>query len=220
MDETPTFPHDFQLVVVSQSPRRHSLLRDLGIPFTVATSAARELLSGAPVTVLAETNALAKIQRARLSDSVKRGAFVLGTDTLVSVGRRIMGKPSSAQEAAEMLATLSARTHRVVSGVAVGRTGGARAGVGLEQVRVASAVTMVTFAALDRSQIAAYVAAGEWADKAGAYALQGLAALFVTRLQGEYSNVVGLPLSLLYGLMRESGFDLLGRKWLQGGREP
>jgi septum formation protein len=131
-----------------------------------------------------------------------------------------MGKPSSGDEAAAMLAALSGRTHRVVSGIALGRIKESGSKRSLERVRVASAVTTVTFIELDRSQIEAYVASGEWRDKAGAYAVQGLAGFFVSRLRGEYSNVVGLPLNLFYRLLRDSGFDPLRRKWLHGGGEP
>ena len=87
------FPEDFQLVLASQSPRRHSLLRDLGIPFTVAVSEATELTSGRSVSRLARDNALAKVLGATLPEGWGRGAFVLGTDTLVSVGSKVLGKP-------------------------------------------------------------------------------------------------------------------------------
>lgn len=127
-----------------------------------------------------------------------------------------MGKPATAEEAAGMLALLSGRTHRVVSGVALVRRAGAPRSGGGEEVRVASAATDVTFSVLDEAQIEAYVAGGEWRGKAGGYAVQGLAALFVSGLRGEYSNVVGLPLHLLYELFRELGFDLVRREWLSG----
>lgn len=217
MEMSPAFPPDFQLVLASQSARRHSLLRDVGIPFTVAASQAVELVSGGPASALAEGNAIAKVRGASLPPRLLPGAFVLGTDTLVCVGRRVMGKPATAEEAAGMLASLSGRTHRVVSGVALVRTADAARRGGSEEVRLASAVTDVTFSVIDKAEIEAYVAAGEWRGKAGGYAVQGLAALFVTGLLGEYSNVVGLPLNLLHRLFRELGFDLVRRGWLSGG---
>jgi septum formation protein len=207
------FPPDFQLVLASQSPRRHSLLTDLGVPFTVAVSEATEVMSGRPVAALAQANALAKVRGARMHEGVGAGAFVLGTDTLVSLGRKVMGKPASAEEAREMLATLSGRSHRVVSGMALARLG--RDSVEqAAQLRVASASTEVAFARLDEGQIAAYVESGEWRGKAGGYAVQGRAALFVRGLRGEYSNVVGLPLHLMYGLFIELGFDLVRGAWV------
>jgi septum formation protein len=207
------FPADFQLILASRSPRRHSLLRDVGIPFVVAPSTAEEVLSGAPAAALAERNARAKVQAAVLPDGARPGAFVLGTDTVVVAGEWVMGKPSSTAEAASMLGMLAGRTHQVVSGVALARVGdGGRAQ--MEDARVAHAVTGVTFSALDEARIAAYLASGEWRGKAGAYAIQGLAGLWVERIEGEYSNVVGLPLCLLAELFFDHGFDVVRREWL------
>jgi septum formation protein len=211
------FPEDFQLVLASQSPRRHSLLRDLEIPFTVAVSEAVELAGGRPVSSLAEANALAKVRGAKLPEGLEPGAFVLGTDTLVSLGRRIMGKPASAEEAKDMLTALSGRRHQVVSGVALARLAGGTLEASGPRLRVASAATQVFFVRLSQEQIAAYVETGEWRGKAGGYAVQGLAALFVRGLRGEYSNVVGLPLNLLHGLFSELGFDLVRRRWIESG---
>lgn len=218
MDQTTLFPPDFELVLASQSPRRHSLLQDVGVPFTVVASEVAELAEGGRAEALAEANALAKVRGASLQAVLSPGAFVLGTDTLVSVGGRVMGKPATAQEAADMLGSLSGKTHQVVSGVALLRTAYGAGPEGREKLRVASAVTGVTFSVLDSAQIEAYVAGGEWRGKAGGYAVQGLAGFFVTGLRGEYSTVVGLPLHLLYQLFRELGFDLVRREWSRGGR--
>lgn len=230
VDRRPPYPPDFQLILASQSPRRHSLLRDIGVPFTVVSSQAEELTTGGDARVLAEKNAAAKVRSASPPGAIPPGAFVLGTDTLVTIDGVVMGKPASAAKAREMLAALAGRTHEVVSGVALLRTpeavcppgtgasAGAEAGLGaeavLEALRVASTVTEVTFEPLAAAQIDAYVASGEGKGKAGAYAVQGLAALFVSGVRGEYSNVVGLPLCLLNGMFRELGFDLLRREWL------
>lgn len=205
MDLRPPFPQDFRLYLASQSPRRHSLLRDLGVPYEVVHSDADEMLEGDTATVLAATNAVAKVHCASLPADMPPGAFVLGTDTLVTIGERVMGKPASGEEARAMLCRLSSQTHQVVSGVAL------QAG---ESMHVATATTDVTFLELDDARIDAYIASGEWADKAGAYGVQGLAGMFVAEVRGEYSNVVGLPLCLLGRLFREAGFDLLRRQWL------
>lgn len=234
----PEFPADFRLYLASQSPRRHSLLRELGIPYEPVTVNAREELAGAAVEVLAERNALAKARGAVLPAEASPGAFVLGSDTLVAVGDQVLGKPADADEARHMLALLAGRTHRVVSGVALLRTTGAGAageggqvvccagepvssageqgsGAGRPaQTWVSHATTDVTFLPLSEGDIASYVASREWRGKAGGYAVQGLAALFVSQIEGEYSNVVGLPLCLLARLFREAGFDLLARRWL------
>jgi septum formation protein len=215
VDHAVPFPSDFRLVLASQSPRRHSLLRDLGIPFTVVVSLADELVTGYPVAVLAETNAVAKVKGAALPADAIPGTFVLGTDTLVVVDDWVMGKPAAAPEAARMLGALSGRTHQVVSGVALARVAGVGGRVAPGEVRTAHAVTDVTFAVLGQVDIEAYLASGEWKGKAGAYAIQGLAGLWASSLHGEYSNVVGLPLHLLACLFKELGFDLVRREWLE-----
>lgn len=214
MDPRPPYPADFELILASQSPRRHSLLRDMGVPFRVVVSNAEEALEGAEAQVLAERNALAKVRAAVLPEDVSQGAFILGTDTVVTLDGRTLGKAASAGEAADMLRLLSGRDHEVVSGVALVRgIEGLDAHAGGDSLQVANAVTQVTFGPLDDQDIAAYVASGEWRGKAGAYAVQGLAAMFVTGIRGEYSNVVGLPLCLLARLCRRLGFDLLRRSW-------
>jgi septum formation protein len=214
MDLRSPFPPDFRLILASQSPRRHSLLRDIGVPFTVVPSKARELVGGETALVLAEMNASAKVRGALLPADVGRGSFVLGTDTLVTIDGRVMGKPTSAGEAAEMLAALSGRTHQVVSGVALARTGECGQSLNAGELRVASAVTEVTFLSLREVDVDAYCASGEWKGKAGGYAIQGLAGLYAAEVRGEYSNVVGLPLCLLGRMFRQAGFDLARRQWL------
>ena len=234
MDLRPSFPADFRLFLASQSPRRHSLLRDIGVPYEVVTTNAEETVGGDAAVVLATWNAVAKVRQAALPRGSCDGAFVLGTDTLVTVDGRVMGKPSSRADAVDMISALSGRTHQVISGVAlrrivaegepaVGRgpagapapdeSRAAGGGPG-ELLRVATATTDVTFLRLEEAQIEAYLASGEWTDKAGAYGVQGLAGTFVSEMRGEYSNVVGLPLCLLARLFREAGFDLLRRQWL------
>ncbi len=214
MDLRPAFPADFRLFLASQSPRRHSLLRDIGVPYEVVKTAAEELTEGDDAAVLAAANAVAKVRAAALPPSGAAGAFVLGTDTLVTLAGRVMGKPSSAAEAHAMISSLAGTTHEVISGVALGRIGPAGEPLGQGAIRAATAVTEVTFLPLDETQIGAYVASREWTDKAGAYGIQGLAATFASEVRGEYSNVVGLPLCLLAVLFRESGFDLLLRQWI------
>jgi septum formation protein len=214
------FPPDFRLILASQSPRRHSLLRDVGVPLTVVPSRAEEMLTGRDAVSLATLNAVAKVKGAELPSGLQPGAFVLGTDTIVTVDGKALGKPASSQEAADMLRRLSGRSHQVVSGVALARTIVPEPSTGwvgvvsvLGEPRVGHAVTDVTFLALSEADIDAYVARGEWKGKAGAYAIQGIAALFASEVRGEYSNVVGLPLCLLTRLFREEGFDLLLGRW-------
>jgi septum formation protein len=184
------------------------------VPYEVVITTADELTRGDTASALAAANAMAKVRLAGLPLGVSAGAFVLGTDTLVTLGGRVMGKPSSAEEAGAMIATLSGRTHQVVSGVALGKIGPGGKPPTDEAIIVATATTRVSFLRLEDAQIEAYIASGEWVDKAGAYGVQGLAGTFVSGIRGEYSNVVGLPLCLLAGLFRESGFDLVRRQWI------
>lgn len=221
MDRRPSFPTDFQLFVASRSPRRHDYLRAMGVPFVVVESDAVEVLTGADVCTVAEANALAKLRAAVLPAGAVGGAFVLAIDTIVSVRSAMMGKASSEAEARAMLRELSGRMHQVVSGVALGRVGEEHGGVTvgdhaavLRGIAVDSAVTDVMFIALSDEDIDAYILSGEWEDKAGAYAIQGLAGLYATQIRGEYSNVVGFPLSLVGRMFREQGFDLVRRAWL------
>jgi septum formation protein len=214
VDLRPPFPEDFHLVLASRSPRRHSLLRDLGVPFTAALAEADEWSEGGPPQSIAERNALAKIDAAGLPAGLPAGAFILGTDTLVVVDGCVLGKPMSAKEAASMLVSLGGRSHRVVSAVALRRSAIPGDPGRAEDTRVSSAWTDVDFLPLGAEDVEAYVASGDWKGKAGAYAVQGLAALFVSEVRGEYSNVVGLPLCLLARMFKELGFDLLRRRWL------
>lgn len=138
------------------------------------------------------------------ADAVARlvpGRPVLGADTVVVVDTTVLGKPADKADARRMLRALSGRTHTVLTGVCL-ITPTAAAG----QVQSRVARTRVEFASLSEAEIAGYVASGEPGDKAGAYAIQGLASRFVTSIQGSYSNVVGLPVSLVYALCREADY--------------
>jgi septum formation protein len=201
------------------------------VPYEVVRTAAEEKDEGDTAATLAAANAVAKVHHAALPSGRLEGAFVLGTDTLVTIDGRIMGKPSSRAEATHMIEALSGRTHQVISSIALRRIGAVPPPAGhaaegatgkrkhataapREQLHVAIATTDVAFIRLDEDQIEGYIASGEWTDKAGAYGVQGLAGTFVAEIHGEYSNVVGLPLCLLATLFRNAGFDLLRRQWL------
>ncbi len=185
------------LVLASASPRRLELLARIGvIPAKVVASAAEEtsLPGEEPVRLVGRlADAKAGLVAAEFPDH-----FVLGADTVVACGRRILAKADSEEEAGRMLALLSGRRHRVISGVALFAPGGKKA------MRVVT--TTVTFKRLDGGEIGAYLAAGEWRDKAGAYAIQGRAAAFVKRINGSYSNVVGLPLFEVSQMLAGLGF--------------
>ena len=196
-----------RLILASQSPRRAELLRAAGYEFTVQTVDVDESLrpGEAPREYVLRL-ASAKSTAGLTAVEDRAGVSVLGADTVVVSGRDILGKPRDAEDAARMLRRLSGRTHQVVTGVSM-RT----AGDELSTVET----TAVTFVPLSEDQIAWYVASGEGSDKAGAYAIQGLASRFVTRIEGSYSNVVGLPVAaveqLIIRLRRGAGILASGR---------
>jgi septum formation protein len=181
------------LVLASQSPRRSEILRQAGIPFTVRVADVDEsVLAGESPADYVRRLAAAK---ANAIDAAE-GETVLGADTTVVIDGEILAKPADAADARRMLARLSGRRHEVLTGVCLRR--GARATC--EYV-----TTGVVFASLTDAEIVEYVASGEPMDKAGAYAIQGLASKFVERIEGDYFNVMGLPVALVYRLLRDGG---------------
>ncbi|MGC2476651.1 MAG: Maf family protein [Candidatus Sulfotelmatobacter sp.] len=201
------------LVLASASPRRQDLLRSAGISFSVQSADVDETpLAGESARACAERLAC---QKALKVSSERPLDLVLGADTVVVVDSTILGKPSDANDAARMLRMLSGRAHQVITGVclvspvASGQlpytNEGAQEVLGTESwdVRVGSEITLVTFAALSDAEIQEYVATGEPMDKAGAYAIQGIASRWIPRIEGDYGNVVGLPVALVYRMLRD-----------------
>ena len=190
------------LVLASASPRRRELLTQAGFSFQVRAAHIPEDPNPnedpiAYVTRLAREKAQAIFDQLSAPEGgqpetavVLTGEklVVLGADTTVTLDHHILGKPEDAADAARMLRLLSGRTHRVITGVAV---------VTAESTEVASEVTAVRFLTLSDAEITAYIATGEPMDKAGAYAIQGRAARWIPRIEGDYFNVVGLPIALV-----------------------
>lgn len=186
-----------RLILASSSPRRRELLRNAGFVFEVVPSRVEEFFSGDdnPAAVV-ERLALHKAEEAAQRSAPADNVVVLGADTVVVVEGAVLGKPGSAEEAIAMLGQLSGRAHEVITGVALAAPGTARRAVAHE-------VTRVFFRSLTPQEIEAYVASGEPMDKAGAYAVQGQGSRFVTRVEGCYFNVMGLPVALVDRLLRE-----------------
>jgi septum formation protein len=180
------------LVLASGSPRRRELLRMLGLDFVVRPADVDET----PRAAEDPAAYVLRLAQEKASTRAEPGEVVLGADTTVVLDGDILGKPQDAEEARAMLRRLAAREHLVLTGVAL-RDGTSR--------RLASAVerTLVRMAAMTEAEIAWYVATGEPTDKAGAYAVQGIGALFVEQELGNHGNVVGLPLPLLRRLLDE-----------------
>ncbi len=175
------------LILASRSPQRRAILEQVGIAFSVRAADVPELLEGDPEAVSVE-NARRK---AREVAARAPGALVLGVDTLVWAAGRIYGKPADEQAARAALTALSGRRHSVVSGLCL---------IGSGRVRSALARTIVCFRALDCTLLDWYLATGEWRERAGGYAIQGHGAALVEAIEGDYLNVVGLPLATLLGL--------------------
>jgi septum formation protein len=180
------------LVLASASPRRVALLRQVGAEFTVADPGPDRDWPGEAAPRLG-VRALA-LEKARRVAATRPGRVVIGADTLVVVRGVRLGKPSDPSEAAAMLERLQGRTHEVWTGLAV---------VEGKEWRTAAEMTRVQFARLTPAEIDVYVRSGEALDKAGGYGIQGLAAQFVRRIDGDYFNVVGLPLARLRAVLAE-----------------
>ncbi len=201
---------DGMLVLASASPRRQELLRNAGIQFTVQPADIDETpLAGESPRDCAER--LAR-EKARAVFQGQPRYYVLAADTIVVIDEVILGKPSDATDAARMLHMLSGRTHAVITGVCLVGPNADRRELRTENwelrtafERTGSETTYVTMSKISDDEIRDYVATGEPMDKAGAYAIQGLASRWIPRIEGDYSNVVGLPVSLVYKILREQG---------------
>ena len=179
------------LILASQSPRRSELLRNAGLAFQVRAKPVEEVRAvGEPPLAYAKRLARAKAEAAWEG----KKEIVLGADTIVVAGDDVLEKPADLAAVRAMLATLSGREHLVITGICLRHEGGSI--VDCESTRV-------HFAVLDPDEIASYAASGEPMDKAGAYAIQGLASKFVDRIEGCYFNVMGLPVARVYRHLKE-----------------
>jgi septum formation protein len=188
-----------RLILASASPRRRELLTNAGFDFEVIPSEVEEPgYRVGPPAVYAEQVAKLKAETVARTFAPTYQAIVLGADTIVVVNNALLGKPRSPEEARTMLEKLSGRAHEVISGVALVDASAGRSVTAHE-------ITRVHFRTLSVDEMAAYVASGEPLDKAGAYAIQGRASRFVTRIEGCYFNVMGLPVALVDRLLNDWG---------------
>lgn len=186
------------IVLASSSPRRQELLRSLGLNFEICALPVDECVPGAPeqvVVTLAE-------RKARAVQAQYPQALIIGADTLVGARNETLGKPRDEEDAFRMLSLLQGGWHSVHSGVCL--IDGMK-----DKVYLRHEVTRVEFVHLSPAEIRAYIATGEPFDKAGAYALQGIAGMFVSRIDGSSSNVIGLPLAALRDMLLQADFKLL-----------
>jgi septum formation protein len=179
-----------RLVLASRSPQRRAILEQLGVEFTVRVSDVEELETGPPHEVALEN----AYRKASAVAGAASESLVVGVDTVVSLGARLYGKPADAGEARATLNALAGRRHAVISGICLIENG---------NVRSAAAQTGVQFRALDDRLIEWYLATGEWRERAGGYAIQGRGAALVAGIEGDFLNVVGLPVATLLELAPE-----------------
>jgi len=191
------------IILASVSPRRQALLRALGVEYRTVPSLATEE-GPLPDVAAHRTETLALRKANEVAARMDKG-LILGADTIVECGGRLLGKPQDQEEALRFLRQLSGRSHLVVTGLALVEAGSARAELGHE-------VTEVRLRPLTGEEIDAYVQTGEPLDKAGGYAIQGGACGFGNSVKGSYTNVVGLPLGRLRALLLRFGIDPLSRK--------
>jgi septum formation protein len=194
-----------RLVLASSSPRRLALLEQVGIePYALRPASIDETpKKGERPRSLAQR--LAREKAVTAQGRIRRepeleDAFVLAADTVVAIGRLVLGKPEYLDEAAKALATLSGRTHKVYTAVCLITPE--------DKIRMRTVETRVRFKRLSREEIDSYLACGEWRGKAGGYAVQGIAGAFVQTIVGSYSNVVGLPLIEVVSLLAGEGFPV------------
>jgi septum formation protein len=187
-----------KLILASASPRRRDLLAQIGVTISAIDPAD---IDETPLKGELPSPHAQRLARAKAEAVAARhpGCFVLAADTVVACGRRILPKAETLEQAKECLDLLSGRRHRVLGGVCLIAPDGRRS----ERV----VTTQVTFSRLDTVETAAYLESGEWQGKAGGYAIQGKAAVFVRWIGGSYSNVVGLPLQESYAMLRGLGYD-------------
>jgi septum formation protein len=190
---------EVRIVLASASPRREEILKSLHLPFEIMASGIDESQIGGGTA----TDHVMRLATSKASSVAQRskGGLVIGADTVVVTDDQILEKPRDGKDAREMLMALSGRWHEVLTGVCLIRTE-------TGNMRSECEVSRVKFAPLQPVEVEWYVSTGEPMDKAGAYAIQGYGALFIERVEGDYLNVVGLPLRLLYRLAAALGIDL------------
>jgi septum formation protein len=187
------------IILASASPRRQELLEALKLDFIVHSSDFHEKESGMPAHELAIYNALGKAQEVARH---YKNALIIGVDTVVAFNDRVIGKPKDEQDAREILRFLSNTTHQVISALCI-------MDAKTRKTITATETTQVTMDRLEETDIDAYIASGEGVDKAAGYAIQGLGSLYIKGIQGDYFNVVGLPVYRLRKLLREFGIKTL-----------
>lgn len=191
-----------KIILASGSPRRKELLRQIGVTFEVVKAEGEEIItSSVPTEAVQELS----MQKAREVADRCDGTVIIGADTVVAADGQILGKPKSREDAVHMLGMLQGRDHEVITGVTVILKNSGK-------VLNFAEMTKVHVFPMTRTQIENYADSGEPMDKAGAYGIQGLFAVYVSGIEGDYNNVVGLPIGRLYQEVLSAGVDLCGKR--------
>lgn len=201
-DLDPVMHTSAKLILASASPRRQELLAQIGIK--------PDLVDPANIPEFPENGEKPRqyagrlaLEKAAAVAKRQAGSFILAADTVVAIGQRSLGKAANEEEATAYLSLLSGRTHRVYTGTALILPDGT--------IRSKTVESRVTFKPLDNNDITMYLKSGEWRGKAGAYAIQGLGSIFIKKIQGSYSNIVGLPLHEISMMLQGNGFNIWHR---------
>lgn len=190
-----------KIILASASPRRRELLQQISLEFQIKVSDLEEKITKTlPHEIVEELSLQKALNVAEQLNQDKEGFIVIGADTIVAVGNRIFGKPKDKEEAKEMLHTLQGNAHYVYTGITLC--------YGNENTHTFHEATKVTFYAMSEKEIEEYVATGEPMDKAGAYGIQGIGAKYISHIEGDYNNVVGLPVGRLYQEMKQKIYSL------------
>ena len=193
-----------KMILASASPRRRELLEQGGIPFTVIPSQAEEKLTTTQPGLAVEE--LSYLKCSDIYEKSTEDAVVIGADTVVASEGKILGKPSSKEDAVKMLQSLQGKAHEVYTGVTIMVREGEE-----NRKKTFHEKTKVVFYPMSEEEIRSYVDTGEPMDKAGAYGIQGKSAIFIKEINGDYNNVVGLPLARLYQELKNMGIE--SREW-------
>lgn len=194
------------LILASGSPRRQQILRQMGLPFTVLPAHIDETIEN----VSPEQNTVdlarekAETVRKRYKNEFSTQHWIVGADTVIVLDNAIIGKPADRDDARRILTALSGRSHSVVTGIAL--TVENCTCTSLPRMETAAVRTEVSFAALEPEEIDWYLDTGEWQGAAGGYRIQGKGACFITRIEGSYSNVIGLPINTFYGMLKRTHY--------------
>ena len=194
-----------QIILASSSPRRRELLEKAGVHFQVMPSQEEEHIEKKEPAQIVEN--LSWQKAASVASKTGQDVIVIGSDTLVAYEGRVLGKPRDEEEAVETLKLLQGNTHQVYTGVTVIVRDKEE-----EITKTFSRRTVVTFYPVDEKEIRAYVATGDPMDKAGSYDIRGDFSVYIKEIYGDYNNVVGLPVSMLFWEMKQLGIDLRGEK--------